>query len=162
MDWVTSLRSHIKNGKVLWKYSVSSQQLLKFDLSLLERSLIRWDSFIMKLNTMLRNNIQCTILTTKFILHKFTLLLPLFFSLSSPSSFFFFFFFPLSFFSVLFTLKMTIAQVSFTFNSNSSIQDYVHPDDHIQLTCESSYRKVCNWKTNWAEWNYRWRFRLWL
>ena len=43
MDWVTSLRSHIKNGKVLWKYSVSSQRLLKFDLSLLERSLIRWE-----------------------------------------------------------------------------------------------------------------------
>ena len=79
MDWVTSLRSHIKNGKVLWKYSVSSQRLLKFDLSLLERSLIRWDSFTMKLNTMLRNNIQCTILTTKAILQKFTLLLPFFF-----------------------------------------------------------------------------------
>ena len=65
MDWVTSLRSHIKNGKVLWKYSVSSQRLLKLDPSLLERSLIRLDSFTMKLNTMLRNNIQCTILTTK-------------------------------------------------------------------------------------------------
>ena len=156
MDWVTSLRSHIKNGKVLWKYSVSSQRLLKFDLSLLERSLIRWDSFIMKLNTMLRNNIQCAILTTKFILYIFTLLLP--FSLPFFTLFFFFSLF-LSFF---FTLKMTIAQVSFTVNSNSPIQDYVHPDDHIQPTYESSYRKVCNWTTNWAEWNscHRWRFRL--
>ena len=71
MDWVTSLRSHIKNGKVLWKYSVSSQRLLKLDPSLLERSLIRLDSFTMKLNTMLRNNIQCTILTTKAILLSF-------------------------------------------------------------------------------------------
>ena len=95
MDWVTSLRSHIKNGKVLWKYSVSSQRLLKFDLSLLERSLIRWDSFIMKLNTMLRNNIQCAILTTKFILYIFTLLLP--FSLPFFTLFFFFSLF-LSFF----------------------------------------------------------------
>ena len=149
MDWVTSLRSHIKNGKVLWKYSVSSQRLLKFDLSLLERSLIRWDSFIMKLNNMLRNNIQCTIFTTKFILHTFTLLLPFFLL-----PFFTPFFFSLSFFlSFFFTLKMTIAQVSFTVNSNSPIQDYVHPDDHIQPTYESSCRKVCNWKTNWAEWN---------
>ena len=82
MDWVTSLRSHIKNGKVLWKYSVSSQRLLKLDPSLLERSLIRLDSFTMKLNTKLRNNIQCTILTTKAILQKFTLLLPFFFFLS--------------------------------------------------------------------------------
>ena len=96
MDWVTSLRSHIKNGKVLWKYSVSSQRLLKFDLSLLERSLIRWDSFIMKLNTMLRNNIQCTILTTKFILHTFTLLLPFLLP------FFTLFFFFLSFFIIFF------------------------------------------------------------
>ena len=94
MDWVTSLRSHIKNGKNLWKYSVSSQQLLKFDLSLLEQSLIRWDSLIMKLDTMLRNNIQCTILTTKFILHTFTLLLP------SLLPFFTLFFF----FSLLFSL----------------------------------------------------------
>ena len=136
MDWVTSLRSHIKNGKVLWKYSVSSQRLLKLDPSLLERSLIRLDSFTMKLNTMLRNNIQCTILTTKTILQKFTLLLPFFF---------------LSLFSLIyifFTLKMTIAPVSVTVNSNSPIQDYVHPDDHIQPTYESSYRKVCNWKTN--------------
>ena len=96
MDWVTSLRSHIKNGKVLWKYSVSSQRLLKFDLSLLERSLIRWDSFIMKLNTMLRNNIQCAILTTKFILHTFTLLLPFllpFFTLFFFFSLFFYHFF---------------------------------------------------------------------
>ena len=55
----------------------------------------------------------------------------------------------LSFFIIFFfTLKMTIAQVSFTVNSNSPIQDYVHPDDHIQPTYESSYRKVCNWKTN--------------
>ena len=136
MDWVTSLRSHIKNGKVLWKYSVSSQRLLKLDLSLLERSLIRLDSFTMKLNTMLRNNIQCTILTTKAKLQMFTLLLPFFF---------------LSLFSLIyifFTLKMTIAPVSVTVNSNSPIQDYVHPDDHIQPTYESSYRKVCNWKTN--------------
>ena len=151
MDCVTSLRSHIKNGNVLWKYSVSSQRRLKLDLSLLERSLIRLDSFTMKLNTMLRNNIQCTILTTKTILQKFTLLLPFFF---------------LSLFSLIyifFTLKMTIAPVSVTVNSNSPIQDYVHPDDHIQPTYESSYRKVCNWKTNhWAEWNscHRWRFRL--
>ena len=98
MDWVTSLRSHIKNGKVLWKYSVSSQRLLKFDLSLLERSLIRWDSFIMKLNTMLRNNIQCAILTTKFILHIFTLLLPFLLP------FFTLFFFFLSFFIIFFLL----------------------------------------------------------
>ena len=132
MDWVTSLRSHIKNGKVLWKYSLSSQRLLKLDPSLLERSLIRLDSFTMKLNTMLRNNIQCTILTTKTILQKFTLLLPFFF---------------LSLFSLIyifFTLKMTIAPVSVTVNSNSPIQDYVHPDDHIQPTYESSCRKVCN------------------
>ena len=151
MDWVTSLRSHIKNGKVLWKYSVSSQRLLKLDPSLLERSLIRLDSFTMKLNTMLRNNRQCTILTTKAILQKLTLLLP-------------FFFFSLFFHKYIFffTLKMTIAPVSVTVNSNSPIQDYVHPDDHIQPTYESSYRKVCNWKTNWAEWNscHRWRFRL--
>ena len=46
-----------------------------------------------------------------------------------------------------------MAPVSVTVNSNSPIQDYVHPDDHIQPTYESSYRKVCNWKTNWAEWN---------
>ena len=36
---------------------------------------------------------------------------------------------------------MTIAPVSVTVNSNSPIQDYVHPDDHIQPTYESSYRK---------------------
>ena len=39
---------------------------------------------------------------------------------------------------------MTIAPVSFTVNSNGPIQDYVHPDDHIQPTYESSCRKVCN------------------
>ena len=69
-----------------------------------------------------------------------------------PSSSFFFtpFLHPLLFFflsfslSFFFTLKMTIAQVSFTVNSNSPIQDYVHPDDHIQPTYESSCRKVCN------------------
>ena len=130
MDWVTSLRSHIKNGKVLWKYSVSSQRLLKLDPSLLERSLIRLDNFTMKLNTMLRNNIQCTILTTKAILQKFTLLLPFFFFLSFFINIY-----------IFFTLKMTIAPVSVTVNSNSPIQDYVHPDDHIQPTYESSYRK---------------------
>ena len=35
------------------------------------------------------------------------------------------------------TLKMTTAQVvetSVTVNNNSPIQDYVHPDDHAQLT----------------------------
>ena len=93
MDWVTSLRSHIKNGKVLWKYSVSSQRLLKLDPSLLERSLIRLDSFTMKLNTMLRNNIQCTILTTKAILQKFTLLLPFFFFFFSLFSLIYIFFY---------------------------------------------------------------------
>ena len=137
MDWVTSLRSHIKNGKVLWKYSVSSQRLLKLDPSLLERSLILWDSFMMKLNTMLRNNIQCSILTTKFILHKFTLLLPFFFPFLFFLFFFFFFFFSFFFFFFIiyfFILKMTIAQVSVTVNSNSPIQNYVHPDDHINST----------------------------
>ena len=93
MDWVTSLRSHIKNGKVLWKYSLSSQRLLKLDPSLLERSLIRLDSFTMKLNTMLRNNIQCTILTTKAILQKFTLLLPFFFFFLSLFSLIYIFFY---------------------------------------------------------------------
>ena len=37
------------------------------------------------------------------------------------------------------TLKMTTAQVvetSVTVNNNSPIQDYVHPDDHIQPTHE--------------------------
>ena len=37
------------------------------------------------------------------------------------------------------TLKMTTAQVvetSVTVNNNSPIQDYVHPDDHTQLTYE--------------------------
>ena len=93
MDCVTSLRSHIKNGNVLWKYSVSSQRRLKLDLSLLERSLIRLDSFTMKLNTMLRNNIQCTILTTKAILQKFTLLLPFFFFFLSLFSLIYIFFY---------------------------------------------------------------------
>ena len=65
----------------------------------------------------------------------------------SSSSFFFFslFFHQYIYF---FTLKMTIAPVSVTVNNNSPIQDYVHPDDHIQPTYESSYRKVCNWTTN--------------
>ena len=38
-----------------------------------------------------------------------------------------------------FTLKMTTAQVVetlVTVNNNSPIQDYVHPDDHTQPTCE--------------------------
>ena len=37
------------------------------------------------------------------------------------------------------TLNMTTAQVvetSVTFNNNSPIQDYVHPDDQTQLTFE--------------------------
>ena len=37
------------------------------------------------------------------------------------------------------TLKMTTAQVvemSVTVNNNSPIQDYIHPDDHTQLTYE--------------------------
>ena len=107
----------------------------RLDPSLLKRSLILWDSFMMKLNTMLRNNIQCTILTTKFILHMFTLLPP-FFSLSSSSSSSssFFFFFLFFFYYIFFTLKMTIAPVSVTVNSNSPIQEYVHPDDHINST----------------------------
>ena len=38
---------------------------------------------------------------------------------------------------VIFRVKMTTAQVvetSVTVNNNSSIQDYVHPDDHTQPT----------------------------
>ena len=37
------------------------------------------------------------------------------------------------------SLKMTTAQdveTSVTVNNNSLIQDYVHPDDHTQPTCE--------------------------
>ena len=49
MDWVTSLRSQMKNGKVLWKNSVSSRGLLALTLPSLEQSLIRWDNFIIKL-----------------------------------------------------------------------------------------------------------------
>ena len=39
------------------------------------------------------------------------------------------------------TLKMTTAQVvekSVTVNNNSPIQDYVHPDDHIPPTFETT------------------------
>ena len=49
MDWVTSLRSQMKNGKVLWKNSESSWGPLALTMPLLERSLIRWDNFIAKL-----------------------------------------------------------------------------------------------------------------
>ena len=49
MDWVTSLRSQMKNGKVLWKNSVSSWGPLALTLSSLEQSLIHWDNFIIKL-----------------------------------------------------------------------------------------------------------------
>ena len=41
MACVTSLRSHIKNGKVLWKNSVSSRGATMLPRSLFERSLIR-------------------------------------------------------------------------------------------------------------------------
>ena len=39
----------MKNGKVLWKNSVSSRGLLALTLPSLEQSLIRWDNFIIKL-----------------------------------------------------------------------------------------------------------------
>ena len=44
------------------------------------------------------------------------------------------------------TLKMTTAQVvetaSVTVNNNSTIQDYVHPDDQTQPTFESFNKKA--------------------
>ena len=49
MDWVTSLRSQMKNGEVLWKNSVSSWGPLALTLSSLEQSLIHWDNFIINL-----------------------------------------------------------------------------------------------------------------
>ena len=49
MDGVTSLRSQMKNGKDLWKNSVSSRGSLALTLPSLEQSLIRWDNFIIKL-----------------------------------------------------------------------------------------------------------------
>ena len=47
---VTSLRSQIKNGKVLWKYSVSSRRAAPLGRSSFrERSLTRSDSFTINL-----------------------------------------------------------------------------------------------------------------
>ena len=51
-DWVASLRSQKKNGKVLWKTSLSSRWSwgpLALTLPSLERSLIRCDNFVIKL-----------------------------------------------------------------------------------------------------------------
>lgn len=50
MDWVTSLSSQTKNGKVLWKNSVSSCRARTLAPPLPERSLIRWDNFTIKLS----------------------------------------------------------------------------------------------------------------
>ena len=127
----------------------------RLDPSLLKRSLILWDSFMMKLNTMLRNNIQCTILTTKFILHMFTLLPP-FFSLSSSSSSSSSFFFFFSFFFIIFFLLWRWLSHQFQSLSTATVlfrSTFTRTIILIQPTYESSYRKVCNWKTNWAEWN---------
>ena len=129
----------------------------RLDPSLLKRSLILWDSFMMKLNTMLRNNIQCSILTTKFILHKFTLLLPFFFPFLFFLFFFFFFFFSFFFFFLLY-IFLFWRWLSHKFQSLSTAivlfrTTFTRTIILIQPTYESSYRKVCNWKTNWAEWN---------